>query len=260
MLRLKDLFKSQITSIINLLNFKIQFLTVRSAGCVRAGFPGSKGPRSVNPNVLGRCLDADADPTQYFIGDALLRRGPNYSREYPMEKGVIVNWDLMEKMWRETLIEDMRIFPEETVLIVTDQTFSPKNQREKMAEIFFESFCSPGLRIVDEAVAGLGFLWRTTGLTINMGYESTRVVPIYNGHALAHHGIELNYGGKDLTTYMGQLMPQVTIPSILKDLKEKTCYVANDFEEELTKAKSDPSSVEKRYELPDGNDIFIGKS
>ena len=65
--------------------------------------------------------------------------------------------------------------------------------------------------------------------------------------------------GRDLTTWMQKILKDNNYNfdtsaerEIVRDMKEKCCYVAEDYEEELKKASSG-TELEKSYTLPDGN-------
>mmetsp|Transcript_104716 Transcript_104716/g.156863 ORF Transcript_104716/g.156863 Transcript_104716/m.156863 type:complete len:109 (+) Transcript_104716:41-367(+) len=104
----------------------------------------------------------------------------------------------------------------------------------------FETFSIPTFYMAIQAVLSLYASGRTTGVVLNSGEGSSHTVPIYDGYVLPHCILSLDIAGRDLTDYMIKILLERNVSLTTsadretgRDIKEKVCYVSENYEEEL---------------------------
>ncbi|XP_078398565.1 uncharacterized protein LOC144680902 isoform X5 [Cetorhinus maximus] len=182
------------------------------SGLMKAGFANQDLPTTIFPTVIGRpkyenvCRGRNRQ--DFYIGhDAQHMRGI-LSLHYPLEHGIVTNWDEIEKIWHHTFYHQLRVDPEEHPVLLTEAAMNPHQNRERMVEIMFEVFNVPFSYVAMQAVLALYSSGRTTGITLDSGDGVTHTVPVYEGYSLPHAVQRLNLAGRDLTEYLRKLLKE----------------------------------------------------
>ncbi|XP_076917055.1 actin-7-like [Bidens hawaiensis] len=232
---------------------------------IKAGFAGDDAPKEVFPTVLGKprhtsVMIGSGRKDAYVGKEALCRRGL-LNLKYPIERGIVRNWDDMEAIWRHTFRNELGVAPEEHRVLLTDTVLNAKEHREKMAEIMLETFNVLAMQAAFQPLLTLFGCGRSTGIVLESGDGVTQVVSTYEGYIFGHAIRRVDFGGRDITDFLMKILSQrgymfttMADREMICSMKESLAYVALDFQQELQRS----SDVEKNYTLPDGELITIG--
>jgi len=242
------------------------------SGVIKAGFAGVDHPKVLFPAFVGHRkpwyprVMAGGLEGDYFVGRKAEEFRGLLKMKYPIEHGIVNDWNDMEAIWNYTYSE-LRCQAEEHPVLLTEAPLNPVKNREKAAELFFETFNVPALFISIQAVLSLYASGRTTGVVLDSGDGVTHAVPIYEGFAIPHSIMRIDIAGRDVTEYLQLLLRKSghyfytsAEREVVRSIKESTCYVAFDpsKEEEVLETEKSSKPAAHKFKLPDGNTIEVG--
>ena len=161
-----------------------------------------------------------------FIGNEADEHRGIMKLAYPMEHGMVTNWADMEKIWASLYEKNnLGVSSEEHPVLLTEAPLNPRRNREKSAEVFFETFGTPALFVSPQATLSLYSSGRTTGVVLDSGDGVTHAVPVYEGFSMPHAITRMDVAGRvSVTRYSQSIIIYSMSIDILKQKKKKLTY------------------------------------
>ena len=237
-------------------------------GFTKMGYAGNEEPTFIIPSTYadapakGRLTsgaDGTLDDLDFDIGYAATAR-PNAAMRYPIQHGIVEDWDKMERMWQHCIYKYLRIEPQEHGFVLTEPPANPPENREFTAEVMFETFGAKSLLIAVQGVLALTASWKSrkaaklglegvaTGTVIDSGDGVTHVIPIADGYVIGNAIKHIPIAGRDITNFVLDKLRErnAQIPSeealfVAQKIKEKYCYVAAAMDAEFNAYDDDPA-------------------
>merc|ERR1712136_472325 len=217
------------------------------------------------PMLRSSAKVGDIEIKDLMVGDEASQLRSMLECSYPMDNGIVRNWEDMMHVWDYTFGETkLNVNPRECKVLLTEPPLNPSGNREKMIEVMFEKYGFHGVFIAIQAVLTLYAQGLLTGVVIDSGDGVTHICPVYEGFALPHLTRRLDIAGRDITKYLikllllrGYAFNHTADFETVRMMKERLCYVGYDIESEQNLSLNTTVLVEQ-YELPDGRVIKVG--
>ncbi|CAG2112937.1 unnamed protein product [Medioppia subpectinata] len=195
------------------------------------------------------------------VGEEALSQSA-HTVKYPIQHGVVEDWDLMRLYWEECIYKYLKTKPEDHYFLVADPPLNTPENCESMAEIMFESFSVPGLCIAAQPVLALIASWasqevderESTGIIIESGDCGTHCTPVVDHNVIKSCVQHISIAGRHITLYVQNVLreresaiPPTQSLATAEAIKEQFCYVCPDIDTEFERYYSNPNEWMKKY-------------
>lgn len=246
----------------------------QGTGFVKIGRAGTNFPDHTFPSIVGRpilraeerstLVPPDVEIKDIMCGDEAAQVRSLLQVSYPMENGIIKNWEDMEHLWDYLFYERLKQPTQGQKVLLTEPPMNPLANREEMVRIMFEKYQFDGVYVAIQAVLALYAQGLTLGVVVDLGDGVTHIVPVYELTVLNHQTTRLDVAGRDVTKHLinlllgrGYAFNRTADFETVRQIKEKLCYVLYDLKFD-NKLATETTTLVELYELPDGRTIRVG--
>lgn len=285
----------------------------------KAGYAGEDAPKAVFPSVVGSIeqtgmadavkvegdlessdakmnvkIDSEKSKSKrkLYVGSQALGYRRDFMEVIPaLKDGIVADWDVVDSIWDHAFRERLLIDPKEHPILLAEPSSNSQQQRERAAELMFESHKVPALFLAKNAVLTSFASGRPTSLVVDCGGGSTTVAAVHDGYVLQKAVVSSPIGGEVLTDCLMRFLeskgilvkprysfkrkearpgefqivdldfPNTTASYkrysqmlIVNDFKEAVCRVPDTVFDETSYSNIPTTS----YELPDGQILEFG--
>lgn len=173
---------------------------------------------SLTSKPIFQKLIGDNKIEKLYFNETLDNRA-TYEINYPIERGIIKDWDFFEKVLTFKQNFDVK----DQNLLFNDSALSSIKNKRKIAEICFEKFNIESISFHLSNFASLIASGRDTGTVLCSGEGITSTVSFINGKIIHNSAQRDEFGGKDLTLRFA------------KDLRSCNFYYENNNDLEMVR-------------------------
>lgn len=221
----------------------------------RGGFSRDDAPKATLPSIV-----AFNNKSESLIGNSIKEKLEFSNYQYPLKRGCVNDMDLYEKLVDYTF-KELNIDPPEYCTLITEPLDNSKENQCKLAQLYFETFCTVGFYWIEQPVLALFASGRTTGVIVDVGENQTQILPCYDMYSISKLSTKkINIGSGDVTDYL------------LKQLNDQGIYYHSSYDREIVRAMKEDitftsetdelfatKDLEKSYKLPDGKNVILGE-
>ncbi|CAH0703110.1 unnamed protein product [Spodoptera exigua] len=229
---------------------------------IKAGFACDNHPVSIFRTTVGRPKYLNGtygkSPYEVFVGDEAVKRKYDLDLNYPVYKGKIIHWDNMERVWHHVFYTELKAAPDDRAVLLSCSPATTMDDKIKCCEIFFETLNSPGLCVKPQSVLSLFGSGSTTGISVDMGHDTTEICPVFEGGSIEYANMNTNMAGYHVSEYIKDSLLRRQL-DLDWDIDQVTSYLRNNYLYVTKNSAVTKEEYKKTYKLPSGEEVDVSE-